>query len=142
MAKIEFEVPGDPKALKRHRTFRRGNFVGTYDPSKSEKADFLQMVRDKAPDVPFAGPIKITVAFEFGRPKSHYGTGRNADKLKPTAGFFHSSRPDLDNLIKFITDALDSVFYRDDAQIAQVVAEKRYGEKPRVIICIENLTRG
>jgi Holliday junction resolvase RusA-like endonuclease len=39
----------------------------------------------------------------------------------------HTQRPDLDNLLKAITDGLNSVAYGDDAQLCQIVAEKQFG---------------
>ena len=30
-------------------------------------------------------PVSVTATFRFPRPQSHYGTGRNADTLKPSA---------------------------------------------------------
>ena len=38
---ITFTVPGNPKALKRHRTVQHGKFSRQYDPSEGDKADFL-----------------------------------------------------------------------------------------------------
>src|SRR5713226_4632244 len=31
------------------------------------------------------GPLRVSMVFTFGRPASHYGTGRNAGRLKPSA---------------------------------------------------------
>ena len=119
---IIFYVPGEPKALKRHRSGKFGN----YDPSKSDKADFLIVSRQHCPERPLIGPLYLYVDFYFQRPKSHYGTGKNAEKLKPTAPLYHIARPDADNLTKFVCDALNGVFWCDDAQIAQVQDTKKY----------------
>ena len=35
------------------------------------------------------GPVSVTVDFYLPRPKSHYGTGRNAGALKPSAPAEH-----------------------------------------------------
>ncbi|NTU49544.1 MAG: RusA family crossover junction endodeoxyribonuclease [Desulfobulbaceae bacterium] len=119
---ITFFVPGEPKALKRHRTFGRVQV----DPSKSDKADFLVVSRQHCPECPLTGPLYLHIDFYFPRPKSHYGTGKNSGKLKPTAPLYHIARPDADNLTKFVCDALNGVFWGDDAQIAQVQATKKY----------------
>ena len=39
---IEFQVLGEPKAQMRHRTFKKGDFTGAYDPSKAIKKDYNQ----------------------------------------------------------------------------------------------------
>ena len=68
------------------------------------------------------GPVELSVIFYFARPKSHYGSGRNAGRLKPSAPLYHTQMPDLSKLIRTIEDALTGVIYKDDAQIS------RYGE--------------
>lgn len=142
MGKIELTILGDPRAQKRHRSFRRGKFAGTYDASTPDKKDFLAVVQDKAPEQPFKGPLTLEIALFMRRPKAHYGTGRNAGRLKDNAEAWHSKRPDLDNCVKFIMDALNGVFWLDDAQVAQLVVAKGYDEKPRTYIEIEELGDG
>lgn len=142
MTDYEFTVLGEPQALKRHRTFRRGNFVGTYDPSKADKKDFVAAIQQNAPPKPIDAPLAITVKFYFSRPKSHYRTGKYAGVLKPNAPIWHTKRPDIDNLLKFIADSLNGVFWRDDTLICQVVKmSKRYSDRPRTEIYIKILDK-
>ena len=136
MGPIKFTVLGDPKALKRHRTFRKGNFIGIYDPSKADKQAFLIMVQQNAPPKPFDEPLVMLLDFYFSRPKNHYRSGKFAGQLKPNAPLCHTVRPDLDNLIKFIFDSLLGVFYRDDTLIYRVRASKHYSENPRTEITL------
>jgi len=85
--------------------------------------------------------------FIFDRPNSHFGTGRNADKLKPQ---FAATYPghgklggDLDNLVKLVKDGLNSVAYADDSQVAEIYAIKRYvkpGELSETRIAIMELS--
>lgn len=63
------------------------------------------------------GPIELTMAFYFLRPKSHYGTGRNGGKLKNSAPKLHAQSPDLAKLIRCLEDALTGIVYRDDCQV-------------------------
>ena len=140
---IEFTVPGNPQALKRHKhhsvTTKSGrSFVGTYDPSKNDKADFLAKCMSHAPERQILGPIEMHLIFLFSRPAAHYGTGKNEGRLKDSAPGYHTKRPDLDNLIKFVKDALNGVFYRDDSQIVFIKAIKKYGH-PSVKIKIDQL---
>jgi Holliday junction resolvase RusA-like endonuclease len=55
-----------------------------------------------------------------------------AGEIKPTG------RPDLDNVIKSILDALNGVAYSDDSAVISVTAEKRYAENPRVDVMLTN----
>ena len=49
-----------------------------------------------------------------------------AGKIRPC------KKPDIDNIIKIIFDALNGVAYKDDTQIFEVHAVERYGETARV----------
>jgi len=116
-------------------------FTTQVDPSADPKADFLQMVRDKAPPIPCDGPIRLVCTFHFPRPKKHYGTGRNAAVVKERyRNLWHSGRPDIDNLVKFVTDALNGIFYRDDAQITKVTAVKIWSHKGLTEVFLEQFT--
>ena len=136
---MHFIIEGKPKALKRHRHTRKGF---TYDPSKKDKKDLLLQVMEYAPKQPITAPIRIILIFYMQRPKHHFRSGKYKHLLKKEVPFFHSSTPDLDNIVKLVADALNGVFYKDDSQIAQLKAEKIYcnpSEKPKTEIHIEQL---
>ena len=136
---IEFEIPGNPQALKRHRTFRKGNFTGQYDPSKGDKADFLAMTMANKPDKPLDEPLKVTISCFFPRPKSHFRTGKYSGELKEGMSEYHTKTPDADNLAKFVCDALNGIFWTDDKIVAQLIVNKYYSKSPRTRIWIEKL---
>ena len=124
-------VDGNPKPLKRHRTGRNNH---TYDPSKADKEEFLWSVSNKKPMNPYVIPLFVDMYFYMKRPKVHYGTGKNSDMLKKDAPHFHTNTPDLDNLTKFVLDALNKVFWKDDSCICYFTAVKQYDTNPRTII--------
>ncbi len=43
------------------------------------------------------------------------------------------TRPDIDNYVKTL-DALNGIVFRDDSQIAQLIASKHYSDRPRLEI--------
>ncbi len=139
MNRIEFKVPGNPQALKRHRAVKRGRFIATYDPSAGDKQDFLAKAMEHRPEQPLNEPLKVSLIFSFARPKSHYGTGRNADTLKDSAPVHHASKPDCDNLAKFVLDALNGVYWQDDSIIAMMTVAKLYGTNPSVSVVIDDI---
>jgi Holliday junction resolvase RusA-like endonuclease len=130
---IEIIVPGNPIALKRHRHTHSGH---TYDPSKADKNDFLSKSLEWMPKTPIEGVISMVLEFYIARPKSHYRTGKFSDEIKGTSPVHKVSRPDLDNYIKFVFDALNKVFYVDDSQITHVDAYKHYSQNPKTIVRI------
>lgn len=52
----------------------------------------------------------------------------------------HISTPDLDNLIKGCTDALNKVVWLDDKQIVSVDATKAYGFEPRIELYVSEVS--
>lgn len=90
---------------------------------------WMQEVRKAAHDAfsdkpLLSGPVKFTAQFFFARPAAHFGTGRNAGKLKPSAPPFpHKKRgTDLAKLIRAVEDALTKTVWFDDVLVVE------YGE--------------
>lgn len=84
----------------------------------------------------FVGPVSVTVVAYFPRPASHYGTGRNAGVLKPTAPFWHASAPDLDKVQRALGDVLTQAqIVLDDRLIVAWDASKVYGD-PRMEVSV------
>ena len=131
---IKLSILGEPKAQKRHRHVRMGNFVRQYDPSASDKGDFLSIVQYNAPKEPFCGALAVAIRFYFTRPKSHFKTGKNSHVMKDNAPSWHTGRPDVDNLAKKVLDALNKVYWKDDSYIADCWITKQYDDKPRTEI--------
>ena len=136
---IAFSIPGDPKALKRHRNFQRGKFRGTYDPSSGDKQDFLAKAMMYVPTVPYDEPLAVNLNFAFSRPKSHYRTGKMSDVLKDNAPDWHTGTPDADNLAKFVCDAFNGAYWKDDSRISSLLVTKIYSDAPFVSVKIRCL---
>jgi len=143
---ISLTVYGEPQALKRHRshlveTKDGRKFNVEYDPSKKDKKNFLYAaIYDNKPECPFEGPIETVMVFYMPRPKNHYGTGKNSGILKKIVDFFHWKKPDGDNLQKFVWDALNGIYWKDDSQIAKWSGMKLYTDlQPRTEIVISQL---
>ena len=134
-----FTVLGEPVSQKRHRHVKMGSFVRTYDPSADQKADFRIVAQQQAPAQPISDPMFVEINAYFSRPKSHYGTGRNADKLKDSSPTYHTKKPDADNCVKFVFDALNGIFWTDDSYISGVSIMKHYSEKPRTEVKVFSL---
>lgn len=73
------------------------------------------------------GPVSLDVVIARAVPLSWSKAKRARalnGELKPTG------KPDLDNCIKLLCDALNGVAWQDDAQIVALSVRKRYGEQP------------
>tara|TARA_Y100000310_G_C20361550_1_gene659206 strand:- start:20 stop:448 length:429 start_codon:yes stop_codon:yes gene_type:complete len=136
---VRLIVKGEPKAQKRHRSGYRNGKSYTYDPSSTDKADFLVLMHNSAPKSPLQGPIGLTCEFYCTRPKAHFRTGKHSTQLKPSAPLWCQTRPDIDNYLKFILDAGNTVLFDDDSQIVKVQMSKTYSFTPRVEIYLTEL---
>lgn len=86
---IQLVVYGDPVPLARHRVTRYGIM---YNPMAKKQKSFLDACAPFIPEVPLLGPIEASITFYFSRPKSHYGSGKNAEKLKEGKSCWQVSR--------------------------------------------------
>ena len=109
---IAFTVNCKPKVLERHRDAAGG---GKYDPSKKDKESFLAQCAQHRPSVPFDFPIKLIVrCFFLGSPG------------------FYINVPDASNVLKFVEDALNGIFWADDRFIVDTQCIKMQGLPARV----------
>lgn len=97
----------------------------------------------KAGRVHVAGPVAVTLRFFMPRPKSHFGTGRNAGKVKPSAPYYAAVKPDIDKLERGVLDALTIAgAIEDDARVVSLDSQKPYAntdEQVGVIITIASM---
>lgn len=78
------------------------------------------------PLFPRGTPVSVGVVFTFARPASHFGSGRNAAVLKPSAPREHVSVPDIDKLLRGALDALTAAgVWDDDRQVCRVTEAAR-----------------
>ena len=141
---ITLKIIGQPIAKKRPRFVKRGGHTVTYNPQETEEGMFRHEMLRQLPATwrPLKGSLSMSCRFLFARPKSHFGTGRNRGKLKPSAPLEHTQKPDLDNLVKFIKDCMNRHIYQDDKQIVRLDAQKRWcsdNEEPMTEVCIIEL---
>ena len=50
-----------------------------------------------------------------------------------------TKKPDADNIVKVVLDALNKVAYRDDAQVVELVAIKRWSNTSKLKVVIEEI---
>lgn len=120
----EETVSFEPTSLKRHRHRLNG---GTYDPSSRDKAIFYKMLKN-IPTEKMKRPLRCILNFYSKRPKSHYRSGKYSNILKDTSPKYNTNNKDLDNMVKFILDALNDKLYIDDCQIIEISCQKLYSD--------------
>jgi Holliday junction resolvase RusA-like endonuclease len=128
MTGIEFTIPGRIGGKGRPRAFMYRDKklhtlqVGHYTPQKTEKTEDL--IRFYAREAmkgqePFHGPLHLGISIVLNPAKSW-------SKKKKAAAIWVTGKPDADNIIKSIGDALNQIVFYDDAQIARIIFQRRY----------------
>lgn len=85
---------------------------------------------------PLEHPISITIAFYYPIPKSW--SKRKKDDANDQ-GIMPTVKPDLDNCVKGIFDALNGIAWKDDNQVVDLRTMKRYAIEPMIVITINEM---
>jgi len=87
--------------------------------------------------IPRGVPVAVTIIATFELPAS----APKRDHARAVAGetWPMAQRPDLDNVVKAVLDALNSLAWFDDGQAAVLRASKRRGSKPMVSVTIDEV---
>jgi Holliday junction resolvase RusA-like endonuclease len=118
------------------------NYTPANDPVNAYKAALQLAAYQEYKGEPLDCPLKVSILFVMLRPAGHYGTGKNEGKLKASAPCWHSTKSDVDNILKSTLDAMTGILWRDDCRVSMAMVEKRYvkqGEQPMVVIRVEKL---
>lgn len=138
MTSITFNIPGEPVAKGRARSFVRNGHVAHYTPEKTARYENLVRLAAQqamAGRAPIEGPVHLVVHASLSIPVSWSLKKQRAaavGEIRPT------KKPDLDNIVKAIKDGMNGVTWRDDAQVVQVVASKAYGQ-PGVGVTVQEV---
>lgn len=129
---IRFEIQTAPRPKPRHRIGIIGGQPRAI-PDKQGEADertVIALAAPHAPPTPFEGAVCVSLTF-YTQPAASWPSWRRdaalAGQVMPTG------RPDVDNLVKLVLDALNRSgrWWRDDAQVVEVHARKCFSERPR-----------
>lgn len=115
MTSFTFTVPGKPQPKQRPRKGRGGHF---YTPAAT--ANYEALVGGHA---------------AIARPR---GWSKAAAYRVTVDAYLSSMRADVDNCAKSILDGCNGLVWRDDSQVAELVARKHIDrEQPRAVVTIE-----
>jgi crossover junction endodeoxyribonuclease RusA len=133
--RIWFDVRGTPGAQGSKRHVGNGVMIESSAKVKPWRQDVKAaaesaLIATNVWDIGERGPVAVRIVFTFRRPTNHYGTGRNAAVVKPSAPprpTGHNSG-DLDKLLRSTFDALQAAgVIHDDCQIYGADVVKMWG---------------
>lgn len=140
---IKFEVLGVPVGKGRPKFSTVNGHAVAYTPAKT--ANYETLVR-LSYQQKYAGcifeknvPLMADITALFPIPKS---ASKKLQAKMLSGAVRPTKKPDCDNIIKAVLDALNGVAYYDDSQVVKICIRKRYDTNPRTIIEIIELKEG
>lgn len=135
---VKFEIEGTIKGKGRPRFSKFGNYVKAYTPEDTVSYENLIKLQFRIScgnwysEMPLK--MKITAIHSITKSVSKKNRARMlSGEIKPT------KKPDADNIVKVICDALNHIAYKDDTQIVELEIKKVYGELEKVVVEIEEV---
>lgn len=136
---LSFEIPGKPGMKARARTVRIHGIVRSFTPKDTaiyENRVVMQFIEKYPNHEPVSGALSLFVVAYFPISQSWSKKKRLMAEMENMPA---PVRPDADNCIKSIMDALQGIAYHNDSQICFISFLKRYSPRPRVEIKISNI---
>lgn len=144
MTAFTFHISGQPKGQGSMTLWRApdGSNRTKYPAQTVEHRNHvIHELRQSWGDLPvMRGPVRVEVLFAMARPKVHYGTGRNAGKVKDSAPEWPTTYPDIDKAARLVCDALTIAgVIEDDVNVVSLRCTKVYDEAPHTLIKVMEL---
>lgn len=142
---IKFRYNGEAVGKGRPRvTASRGKFAHAYTPQKTKdfedaiRFEFMASNCEPMPVYKREQSLKAGVLIGASIPKSY---SKKKQALCRDGMIVPAKKPDVDNVLKAVFDALQGYAYEDDSQIVVIVAEKMYAEEPFVEVVLDEYKR-
>ena len=135
---VRFTILGEPKGKGRPRFCRNtGHAITPKDTVNYETLVHMEYVEQcKEVRFPDDAMLDMRIKAFYSIPKSK---SKKVKALMLDGTIRPTKKPDMDNVVKIIADALNQVAYRDDTQIVDCQCRKFYSESPRVEVSIRTV---
>lgn len=128
-----FKVNGQPKGKGRPR-FTKNGHVYTPESTRIYEEEIKIRYKEKYKNEMLDGNIAVEV-FINKKPASYLGIS----KYNKLLGKYCNIKPDTDNVVKAVLDALNGVAYADDKNVVEIYAVKKYASESSVVIRLYEL---
>lgn len=127
--KYSFYFDGHVMPMQRPRVTRSGMSYLPKETQKSKKEianAFKEMYKDASP---FTGPVSVEITIYRPMTKAlakKFDVATRHRRVLDVVTMSPATKPDIDNQVKTILDALEGMAYVNDSQVVDLVAHKRY----------------
>lgn len=131
-----FVVPGEPRGKGRPRFSKKKTYTDHETAAYERKVVecFVSTAGShRAPDTAF---LTVDIIAYLEIPKS--ATKKRASAMERKE-IIPSRKPDVDNVIKIVLDALNGVAYKDDSRVHSASCVKYYSFEPRIEVYIKEI---
>lgn len=136
---ITVTIPGEPVGKGRPKFTKAGT---AYTPPKTRayenKVAFLYKLAAKGRKFQRHMPVAVEICAYYGMPQSD---SKRRHERKLSGAIMPCMKPDIDNIVKVVLDAINGIAYEDDAQVVMISASKAYSERPRVEMSVSDVMR-
>lgn len=130
---VTFIIPGKPYAQKRPRFSRASGRA--FDPKENcTFASAVQAIALQHFREPLTGPVRVEIVAAF-EPAASWSKAKRSAAM----GTYHTQKPDADNLMKAVLDALNRLAWSDDSQVAEIRIVKRWAPVAQTAVTVEQL---
>ena len=133
-----FERRGQPKPMERPRKYRNH----WNSPSKTFIQEMRRAMVEARPTnevmFPAGVPVSVSICFDMRRPNSHFKRDNRWETNLTKFAKEQTVQPygaDIDNLAKFVLDAMNKTIYHDDSQVVSLSLTKRMHSRATASLC-------
>ncbi|MGX4600263.1 RusA family crossover junction endodeoxyribonuclease [Faecalimicrobium sp. JNUCC 81] len=133
--KVDFTIEGEPVGKDRPRFNTNTGRAYTTDKTRMYE-DYIKLLYRSQVKHFFDSYVRLSI-------KAYYSIAKSDSKKKKQDKLLNilrpSKKPDGDNILKLIADSLNTIAYKDDAQVVEMNVEKYFSDNPRVEVTIEEI---
>jgi Holliday junction resolvase RusA-like endonuclease len=122
--RIAFTVLGRPYGKGRPRGTKAGHFFTPRATTLAENE--VRAAWERAGAVRLEGPLQLRINLFIERPKGHFKTSGDLNATGLRNPLPAGQKPDVDNALKLVMDALNTRAWKDDVQVVQVAIRRRW----------------
>lgn len=143
MGHVIFRIPGKPQGKARARTGynpKAGRVTSRTPDNTVLYENLIKTCYMQATDLVFPEGTALAVRIDaYFEPAKSVSKKRREQML--SGAEYPTKKPDIDNIVKVVLDALNGLAYKDDTQVVRVLAQKSYYYQSYVEVQIKTLEK-